>query len=82
MKNYFYLLVFDCTFYKMKLTDKIEPQHKYRGYYMATQRCKISLWVLKNISRASAANEWNIFFLTQEEKFGISKWPCNVLFII
>ena len=27
MNFYFYLLVFDCTFYKMKLTDKIEPQH-------------------------------------------------------
>ena len=31
----------------MKLTDKIEPQHKYRGYYMATQRYQISLLVLK-----------------------------------
>ena len=27
MNLYFYLLVFDCTFYKMKLKDKIEPQH-------------------------------------------------------
>ena len=27
MNFYFYLLVFYCTFYKMKLTDKIEPQH-------------------------------------------------------
>ena len=29
----------------------------YRGYYMAARRCKISLRVLKNISRVSAANE-------------------------
>ena len=36
-----------------------------RGYYMAAQRCEISLRVLKNISRVSAANKWNIF---QHEK--------------
>ena len=29
----------------------------YRGYYMATRRYEISLRVLKNISRVSAANE-------------------------
>ena len=28
---------------------------------MAARRYEISLWVLKNISRVSAANEWNIF---------------------
>ena len=33
----------------------------YRGYYMAARRYEISLRVLKNISRVSAANEWNIF---------------------
>ena len=32
-----------------------------RGYYMAARRCEISLRVLKNISRVSAANEWSIF---------------------
>ena len=37
---------------------------------MAAPRYKISLQVLKNISRLSAANEWNIF-LTQEENFCI-----------
>ena len=51
-----------------------------RGYYMAVRRYEISLRVLKNISRVSAANKWNIFS-TREEKFRISKWPCNVLFI-
>ena len=51
------------------------------GYYMALRRCEISLRVLKNISQVSAANEWNIFS-TREEKFRISKRPCNVLFII
>ena len=40
-----------------------------RGYYMAARRYEISLRVLKNIS-------------TREEKFRISKRPCNVLFII
>ena len=40
-----------------------------RGYYMA-RRYEISLRVLKNI------------FSTREEKFRISKRPCNVLFII
>ena len=45
---------------------------------MATRRYEISLQVLKNISRVSAANEQNIFS-TREEKFRISKQPCNVL---
>ena len=49
-----------------------------REYYMATRRYEISLRVLKNISQVSAANEWNIFS-RREEKFRISKWPCNVL---
>ena len=53
----------------------------YRGYSMAARGYEISLRVWKNISRVSAANKWNIF-LTREEKFLISKRPCNVLFII
>ena len=38
------------------------PSHSYehRGYYMTARRYEISLRVLKNISRVSAANEWNI----------------------
>ena len=52
-----------------------------RGYYMAARTYEISLRVLKNISRVSSANEWNIFSL-REEKFRICKRPCNVLFII
>ena len=36
-----------------------------RGYYMAAQKYKIFLQVLKNLSRVSRANEWNIF---QHEK--------------
>ena len=52
-----------------------------RGYYMAARKYEISLRVLKNISRVSTANEWNIFS-TGEEKFRISKRPCNVPFII
>ena len=47
---------------------------------MAARRYKISLLVLKNISRVSAANKGNIFS-TQEEKFCISKRPCIILFI-
>ena len=46
----------------------------YRGYYMAARGYEISLRVLKNMSRVSAANKWNIF-LTREEKFRISKRP-------
>ena len=42
-----------------------------RGYYKAARRYEISLRVLKNI-----------VFSTREEKFRISKRPCNVLFII
>ena len=37
---------------------------------MATWRYEISLWVLKNISRVSAANKWNIFStLMQQHTF-------------
>ena len=52
-------------------------REKDRGYYMAAWRYKISLLVLKKYF----TSERNIFS-TQEEKFRISKWPCNVLFII
>ena len=46
------------------------PLHRiYRGYYMAAWRYQISLWVLKNISRVSAANEWNIFSTHQKRNF-------------
>ena len=48
---------------------------------MAARRYEISLRVLKNISRVTAANERNIFS-TREEKFRISARLCNVLFII
>ena len=48
---------------------------------MAARRYEISFRVLKNSSRVSTANEWNIFS-TRKEKFRISKWPCNILFTI
>ena len=40
------------------------------GYYMATRRYEISLWVLKNILLVSAVNEWMIFS-TLKEKFRV-----------
>ena len=49
---------------------------------MAAQRYEISLRVLENISRVSAANAGVKYFSIREEKFRISKRPCNVLFII
>lgn len=45
-----------------------------RGYYMTAQRYKTSLWLLKNIILSQVS--------TWEEKFGLSKWSCNVLCII
>ena len=39
---------------------------RYRGYYMAAWGYEISLQVLKNISRASTANEWDIFNTRRE----------------
>ena len=41
-----------------------------REYYMATWRYEISLWVCSLVK----------YFSTWEEKFLISKWPCDVLF--
>ena len=35
----------------------VKFEQRYRGYYMAARRYEISLRVLKNISRVSAANE-------------------------
>ena len=37
------------------------------GYYMATRRYEISLWVLKNILLVSAVNEWMIFSALKEK---------------
>ena len=44
---------------------------------MAARIYEISLRVLKNIARTS-----ELFFSTREEKFRISKRPCNIPFII
>ena len=38
-----------------------------KRYYMAARRYEISLRVLKNYSRVTAANEWNIFFNTRRK---------------
>ena len=38
-----------------------------RGYYKVTWGYEISFRLLKNISRVSAVNEWNIFFNTRRE---------------
>ena len=46
---------------------------------MAAQRYKISLRVLKNISRV--CSERVKYFSTREEKFGISKLPYNILLL-
>ena len=51
----------------------------YRGYYMAARRYEISLRVLKNISRVSAANEWNIF---QHEKRNFASPSDHVIFFL
>ena len=51
----------------MKLSGHVQMLGFYViGYYMAARGYEISL----------------LLFSTQEEKFRISKWPCNVLFII
>ena len=51
----------------------------YRGYYMAARRYEIYLRVLKNISRVSAANEWNIF---QHEKKNFVSPSDHVIFFL
>ena len=51
----------------------------YRGYYMAARRYEISLRVLTNISRVSAANEWNIF---QHEKRNFVSPSGHVMFYL
>ena len=49
------------------------------GYYMAAQRYEICLRVLKNISRVSAGNEWNIF---QHEKRNFVSPSDHVIFFL
>ena len=48
---------------------------------MATLRYEISLRLLKKYF-LSERSEQGKYFSTREEKFHISKRPCNVLFII
>ena len=58
------------------------PYHlKYinRGYYMAARRYEIYLRVLKNITRVSAANEWNNF---QHEKKNFVSPSDHVIFFL
>lgn len=45
------------------------PLKRNRGYYMASRRYKIVFEC------------WNFFFSTREEKFRISKRPCNILYL-
>ena len=47
---------------------------------MVIRRHKISLRVLKNISRVGGSEVKDSS--KQEEKFCILMWPCNVLFIM
>ena len=53
----------------------------HRGYYMVARRYEISLRVLKKYFTRSLSSLVK-YFSTLEEKFRISKRPCNVLFII
>ena len=54
----------------------------YREYYTATRRFDISLRVLKNILRVSAANEWNIFFNTRREISHLqATMKCSIYYI-
>ena len=46
---------------------------------MAPRRCEISLLMLKNISLVRKALAK--YFSTLEEKFRISKRPCNILYL-
>ena len=50
------------------------------GCYMVALRYKVSLLMLKNISRVSAVNKWNIFNMRREICF--SKKPCNFLLFV
>ena len=52
----------------------------HRGYYMAVLRYEIYLRVLKNISRVSAAKEWNILF--QHEKRNYVSPSDHVMFYL
>ena len=47
---------------------------------MATWRYEISLLVLKKYFTCSLRSLVK-YFSTLEEKFGISAWPCNILYI-
>ena len=47
---------------------------------MAAWRYEISLLVLKKYFTSERSSLVK-YFSTQEEKFRISKWPCNVLYL-
>ena len=50
-------------------------------YYMVACTCEISLFVLK-IFHSFAALKREVFFSTLEEKFLVSSWPCNILYLL
>ena len=65
-KRFRYLFRCSCTGYKVVNLSWVNMniftlKHRNRGYNITAWRYEISLWVLKNISRVSGANEWNIF---------------------
>ena len=80
--NHIYLLIdhFNSVWWRVERVLALEKTKNKkwlnRRYYMAARRYEISLRVLNNISRVSAANKWNIFSTREEKR------PCNVLFII
>ena len=73
------MIWYDMIWYDMIWYDMIWYDMIYRGYYMAARRYEISLRVLKNISRVSAANEWNIF---QHEKRNFVSPSDHVIFFL
>ena len=81
MKSYGVTIQIKAT-YSFLLTFKMKfGRWSYRGYYMAARRYEISLRVLKKYFTRSLRSLVK-YFSTLEEKFRISKRPCNVLFII
>ena len=52
---------------------------RYRGYYIAAQRYKVSLLSVAKYFM-SKRREQVKYFSTWEKQFCISKWPCDVLF--
>jgi len=78
-KNHHNLLFkWSCNVRGRSIKSDIQPSTKF-FFYMAERRYKTTLWLLKNISPASAMYKWNIF---QQETKNLTSPSSHAIFFL